>query len=60
MTNHQPLDEVSSSNFSVLRVNFGDFLKESGLKSAINRLILIQNHSQYKENVWTTIKIQLG
>ena len=31
--------------------NFGDFLVESDQKKAINQLILIQNQSQYIENV---------
>jgi hypothetical protein len=33
---------------------------ESDQKNVVNQLILIQNKSQYKENVWTTIKIRLG
>ena len=36
------------------------FLVESDQKKAINQLILIQNKSQYIENVWTTIKSGLG
>jgi hypothetical protein len=43
---------------SLLRVNFGDLMMESGLKKGNKLLILYQ--PQYIENVWRTIKIQLG